>query len=99
MVQHKSVRQIIYVFTGAREVKVLFKRLKILILIKFFFKEVLNGLDIMIGNFLDIFHTSTVFDGEFVEHLVKPLWLVFHFVNQCIIIRHNFLVEKTFEPL
>lgn len=79
--------------------KIFFEGLQIFILVEFFFEEVLNGLDIMIRHFLDIFYAGAVFEREVIEHRVEPLWLVFHFFYQRVIGRHNFLVKKTFEPL
>lgn len=79
--------------------KIFFKVFEVGVCVELFFQEVLDGFDIVIGHFLDFFHSETVLDRKLFEDLLKPGVLSFDALNRLGVLLNDILLEESFEPL
>jgi hypothetical protein len=97
-VEHKRVRQIVDILGCAGEVKVLLEVFQLCVLVKFFLQEILDGFDIVIRHFFDLFYSGSVFDRKVIENLSHPGVLFRDSIYSLLVGFDNILLKKSGKP-
>lgn len=79
--------------------KILFEVFEFWVCLEFFFKEVFDCFDIVVGSFLNFFHPISVFNTEIIENLIEPLVLSLDSFNGILVLRDYFLGKEELEPV